>query len=100
MDKQYNAVQWSRMSGDKSEQWVLRGETVEEVMLLKDELEKKAFPEPTPVRTVPIEQMAGSVDICPTHNVPYDKSGISKKNGKPWSAHKLSNGDMCWKSNR
>lgn len=51
----------------------------------------------TAVRTVPIEQMSGSVDICPTHNVPYDKSGVSKKNGKPYSMHKLSDGSACFK---
>ena len=35
--------------------------------------------------------------MCPIHNVPFDLSGVSKKNGRPWAGHKDEHGVMCWK---
>lgn len=84
-------VQWSKMSSDKNEQWVLRGKTVDEVLLLKNELEDKLE------ITAAESQPTIAKNMCHIHNVPLEWSQYpSKKTGKKYLYHKLADGSFCF----
>lgn len=99
-DKCYPKIQYSVFpKGDKGEQYVIRGETIEEVLLLKNTLLSKLGTGASTPNTQPLTPAAGlsNMDICLIHNLPYNKSGV-KQNGTTWHGHNTEiPGKLCFK---
>lgn len=93
MEPTYNKVQYSEFTPDRVGQWVLRGDTIEEVLAMKKELfgiAKPLTPADTPQTPVvapapqTIEFAAEDTAMCRTHNV---KMKFYEKNGRSWWSH-------------
>ena len=114
MDKTYNRVQWSKFVG-KEEQWVLRGDSLDEVTdmreALLEELEKKGTPighvAPTHVLAPKTEQihyktpntsehLVSEERRCMIHQEPLGWGKGKNPPHKPYLYHKLPTGMFCF----
>jgi len=103
MEPTYNKVQYSEFTPDRVGQWVLRGDTIEEVLEMKKTLfglAKPLTPAETPAKpVVPVTTSGQAYTATPPVDdgllVPCKeckgpttyRTGFSKKDGKPWKAY-------------
>mgnify|MGYP001582437305 CR=1 FL=1 len=88
-------IQWSKFSPDRSEQYVIRVDTYQELeelrtFVLKDIPKDRAFPDDTGTIATSPEKVQSVVQVCPVHNKPF-------RNGQyGWfCASKLPDGTWC-----
>jgi hypothetical protein len=83
-------IQWSKFSPDRSEQFVIRTDTWEELIELKNKVigvipQSNAFPDDTGPVATPPEKVQASAKMCIIHNVEMkERKG---KNGETFHSH-------------
>ena len=105
MENTYNKVQYSEFTPDRVGQWVLRGDTIEEVLAMKKELFGIAKPltpaetpkvAPTPSYTQPVAPASDDLTaVCPIHNKQMKQRFYKDGNPAGWD-HRMKNEKGEW----